>query len=115
MMIKFRSDPNSGEWTIYDHCKNVVFESTWQEVPAPGENGEFLGGPINDMFSVAGWGELALREEPIEGRVKGTRLVRWVRWMGPHPETGQACMMLLVSDMEPMFLMSDEGKTLERI
>ena len=114
MMLKFRSDPNSGEWTVYDRCSNVTFESTWQEVPSPGENGEILGDPIPSMFAVAGWGELALREEPIEGRAEGTRVVRWVRWFGPHPETGQRVSMLLVTDLEPVFLMSDDGTTVDR-
>ena len=113
-MLKFRSSDDSGEWTVYDRCRNVVFESTWQEVPLSGENGEILGDPIPGMFAVAGWGELALREQPILGRTEGTRCVRWVRWMGPHPESGDACMMLLVTDLEPVFLMSDDGTTVDR-
>lgn len=112
MIIKFKSDPDKGEWTIYDRCSNVSILG-WREVPID-ENGH-PSQAIDEMYVAFGWGELALKDKPVVGKTEGTRLVRAVRWFGPNPESDERTTMLLVTDLEPMYLMSDEGKTLERI
>lgn len=107
MMIKLRTSTESGEWAIFDQCRDVQYDSTAISIPVDSD----VSRAIKD---ISGWDarvtHLFHDLEPVQhpGGEYGIigRLIRWESPDGSH---------LIFTDAPDVFLMNDDGATVDRI
>ena len=113
MMIKLNT--GSGEWSLFDQCRNVICNKTLVGIPVGTAISEFirdtLGWEIDTihvchdlkpMYDSETYDRYGLGDS---SKVLGF-VVRWDSVDGSH---------MLFTDSNDIYLMSDEGETIERI
>lgn len=106
MIIKVKTATDSGEWLMFDNCSEVGFDTTLTEVTDANPDYQDLFGYADVLHALV---------DAFVGEGEPHRLVRWVRWIGPHPETRFLCRQMLVTDQDPVFILNDSGETIDRV
>ncbi len=104
MIIKFKPVSDTGEWLLFDNCSELRFNTTWTEVTGDHPDWYDLFGTANELHAY-----VSMPDDEGEPH----RLVRWVRWLAPTVDGLRA--HLLVTDGDPVFILNDEGETIDRV
>ncbi len=107
MMIKLRTSIETGEWAIFDQCRDVQYDSTAITVPG---NTDIT----KAIKEISGWDarvthlfyDYTLVQKNPEQPVIVGRLIRWEAPDGSH---------LIFTDVSDVYLMNDAGATVDRI
>ena len=114
-------------WRLWDGCTEVDFSNTWQVLPEAKipEDCKDCRYPDYDLRAEFGYADFLYFlhsgrwcTDALHGEDNPYQLARWVAWTGRDlndPEHGSPKRHLLVTDHEPLFILSDSGQTVDRV
>ena len=107
MMIKLRTPTESGEWAIFDQCRDVLYDSTAITIPVDSD----VSRSIKD---ISGWDARVTHVfhdlDPVQNPEGDWGIVgRLIRWEAPDGSH------LMFTDTPDVYLMNDAGATVDRI